>query len=114
MPPRTSTASSWSPMPATSPPASPSRSPTPQPTAASSETAAPHTQRASEATPEDRREQLTQEAASPRWATAGPHLALPLKHALTSPLSWMDDFEGEPPPEDAVDDMTGIYSSRRI
>ncbi len=70
-------------------------------------------QEALQAEQEELREQLILEVGAPRMLTHGPHLDVPLAHALRYPTELIDRYAWETDLEDTLD-MQGTPTSRRI
>jgi acyl-CoA reductase-like NAD-dependent aldehyde dehydrogenase len=71
-------------------------------------------QAALEAEKEALREELILEAGCPRMVTHGPQLDAPLRHALTYPAKLIDKYAWEMDLGDAVVELTGQLTTRKI
>jgi acyl-CoA reductase-like NAD-dependent aldehyde dehydrogenase len=71
-------------------------------------------QAALEAEKEALREELILEAGCPRMVTHGPQLDAPLRHALTYPAKLIDEYAWEMDLGDAVVELTGQLTTRKI
>ncbi|HXW32977.1 MAG TPA: aldehyde dehydrogenase family protein [Acidimicrobiales bacterium] len=71
-------------------------------------------QEALEAEREELREELILEVGSPRSVTHGPQLDAPLSGALTYPAKLIDEYPWEVDLGDALSDVTGQLTTRRI
>ncbi|MEZ5141030.1 MAG: aldehyde dehydrogenase family protein [Acidimicrobiales bacterium] len=63
---------------------------------------------------EDLREELIAEVGCPRMVTHGPQLDLPLAEGLTYPAKHIDDYEWERDLGDAMVDLTGVLTTRKV